>query len=98
MPQPTVVKKVCMVGAGYVGLPMALILAESGRQVVAVDINTTIVNAINSGVLHIQVSAAGEGEAKAGEGRIHRIYVHCTHALPCAHLAQPSLLCPVMCQ
>jgi UDP-N-acetyl-D-mannosaminuronic acid dehydrogenase len=46
-----VAKKIVVMGTGYVGLPLALMLARSGYEVVGVDIRDNIVTAINGGVL-----------------------------------------------
>lgn len=46
-------KKIVVIGTGYVGLPAAIMLARSGYTVVGVDIDEKIVEAINNGVLHI---------------------------------------------
>lgn len=43
-------KHVCVVGAGYVGLPLICLLAKSGYNVFAVDIDKTKVELINKGV------------------------------------------------
>ena len=40
---------ISVVGAGYVGYPLALLLAEAGHNVVAVDTDQRIVDAINRG-------------------------------------------------
>lgn len=42
--------RVCVVGLGYMGLPMAAILARAGHDVVGVDINPTVVARVNEGV------------------------------------------------
>jgi len=47
-----VTKKIVVIGTGYVGLPLAIMLARSGYDVTGVDIEENIVNAINEGVLH----------------------------------------------
>lgn len=44
---------VIVIGTGYVGLPLAIMLAQNGHKVVGVDINEKIVEAINSGILNI---------------------------------------------
>ena len=44
---------ICILGTGYVGLPLALILAKKGFHVIGVDIDENIVRAINEGVLLI---------------------------------------------
>ena len=46
-------KKIVVIGTGYVGLPLAIMLARSGYEVIGVDIEENIVNAINEGVLHL---------------------------------------------
>jgi len=46
-------KRICIVGLGYVGLPMAAILASRGFRVHGVDINPHAVETINSGKAHI---------------------------------------------
>ena len=47
-------KKVCIIGLGYIGLPTAALFASHGMQVVGVDINTQIIETINNGGVHIQ--------------------------------------------
>lgn len=46
-------KKVVVIGTGYVGLPVAIMLANSGYEVVGIDIDKNIVEAINNGEMHI---------------------------------------------
>jgi len=46
-------KKIVVMGTGYVGLPLAIMLARVGYQVVGVDIEENVVNAINEGILHL---------------------------------------------
>ncbi len=46
-------KKIVVIGTGYVGLPLAIMLARSGYEVIGVDIEENIVNAINEGGLHL---------------------------------------------
>ncbi|MBI3930962.1 MAG: nucleotide sugar dehydrogenase [Chloroflexi bacterium] len=48
-----VAKKIVIIGTGYVGLPLAIVLARAGYQVVGVDIEENVVNAINQGVLRL---------------------------------------------
>ncbi|GAG82275.1 unnamed protein product, partial [marine sediment metagenome] len=43
-------KKICVLGLGYIGLPTALILAKN-YDVVGIDINENIVNKLNKGIL-----------------------------------------------
>ena len=46
-------KKIAVVGMGYVGLPAAILLARAGHEVVGVDVNESVIKAVNEGVLHI---------------------------------------------
>ena len=41
-------KKCCVIGLGYIGLPTAIILAESGYQVLGIDINKEIIRKVNA--------------------------------------------------
>src|ERR1700704_3638376 len=45
--------EVAIVGAGYVGMPLARIFADAGKNVVLVDVNEDVVEAINRGESHI---------------------------------------------
>ncbi len=47
-------KKICVMGLGYIGLPTASMLATHGFEVLGVDINSEIVKIINSGGIHIE--------------------------------------------
>jgi UDP-N-acetyl-D-glucosamine dehydrogenase len=44
---------VAIVGAGYVGMPLARVFAEAGKNVVLVDVNEDVVDGINRGESHI---------------------------------------------
>src|SRR5437879_1949308 len=46
--------KVAIVGAGYVGLPLAQIFAEGGNEVLLVDVERRIVDGVNRGESHIE--------------------------------------------
>lgn len=46
-------KKVCVIGLGYIGLPTASVLANNGFQVHGVDVNEQAVELINKGKIHI---------------------------------------------
>jgi UDP-N-acetyl-D-mannosaminuronic acid dehydrogenase len=46
-------KKIVVIGTGYVGLPLAIMLARAGYKVIGVDIEQNVVDAINTGVLHL---------------------------------------------
>ena len=47
-------EKIVILGTGYVGFPLAVILARSGFKVVGVDIRREVVRGINSGDLPVQ--------------------------------------------
>ncbi len=46
-------KKVCVLGLGYIGLPTASILATKGYDVLGVDVSEKVVETINKGEIHI---------------------------------------------
>ena len=43
----------CVVGLGYIGLPMAAVLAKAGHRVIGVDVNAQVVATVNEGLIHI---------------------------------------------
>ena len=47
-------KKISVLGMGYIGLPTACMLANSGFEVLGVDIDEEIINKLNFGKLHIE--------------------------------------------
>ncbi|MDZ4730698.1 MAG: UDP-N-acetyl-D-mannosamine dehydrogenase [Xanthomonadales bacterium] len=51
---PESLKKVCILGLGYIGLPTAAVFASRGLQVIGVDVNPQIVETINAGNVHIE--------------------------------------------
>lgn len=46
-------ERILVLGIGYVGLPLAIMLARSGYQVIGVDLQEDVIDSINSGVLHL---------------------------------------------
>ncbi len=46
-------KKICVLGLGYIGLPTASILATKGYSVLGVDVSSDVVETINRGKVHI---------------------------------------------
>lgn len=49
MTNPAAISSVCIVGLGYIGLPTAAMLASCGIDVIGVDVNLPLVEAINAG-------------------------------------------------
>ncbi|MDW7651302.1 MAG: UDP-N-acetyl-D-mannosamine dehydrogenase [Bacillota bacterium] len=69
-------KKICVIGLGYIGLPTAAVLADSGHSVVGVDTNTHAINEINHGRIHISEPFLEEKVAAAvKEGRLRAVSV-----------------------
>jgi UDP-N-acetyl-D-glucosamine dehydrogenase len=62
--------EVGIVGAGYVGLPLAQAFAESGKSVVLLDVQQDVVDAINRGESHIGDVSSGSLKRFVDEGRI----------------------------
>jgi UDP-N-acetyl-D-mannosaminuronic acid dehydrogenase len=46
--------KICVLGLGYIGLPTASTFAAHGINVLGVDVNTSIIETLQDGQLHIQ--------------------------------------------
>jgi len=61
------VKKICIVGLGYIGLPTAAFLASSGYHVHGVDLLQNVVDTINQGKIHIVEPELGELVKKSVE-------------------------------
>ncbi|RDI40159.1 nucleotide sugar dehydrogenase [Falsibacillus pallidus] len=47
-------KKICVVGLGYIGLPTSAIFAKAGYEVVGVDVNPKVIELLNKGEIHIE--------------------------------------------
>lgn len=60
-------KKLCVVGLGYIGLPTASMFASSGWDVHGVDVNSKAVDMINKGLIHIEEVGLGEQVKSAVE-------------------------------
>lgn len=43
----------CILGLGYIGLPMAALLASAGHRVIGVDVNERVVQTVNRGGIPI---------------------------------------------
>lgn len=51
---PSTVRRVGILGLGYVGLPLAVACAESGLEVIGIDADATKVAEISSGISHVE--------------------------------------------
>lgn len=52
--------KLTVIGLGYIGLPTGLLFASKGVDVVGVDINSSVVEGLNNGKLHIEETGMEE--------------------------------------
>ncbi|PKP60633.1 UDP-N-acetyl-D-mannosamine dehydrogenase [Candidatus Atribacteria bacterium HGW-Atribacteria-1] len=50
-------RKICVIGLGYIGLPTATMFATHGYNVVGVDINQEVVESLNNGKIHIELES-----------------------------------------
>lgn len=46
--------KICIIGLGYVGLPMSCVLSEAGYQIIGIDINKEYINKLKKGQCNYQ--------------------------------------------
>lgn len=53
-------KKICVIGLGYIGLPTSAMFAQSGCEVLGVDISERVVNTLNQGHIHIEEPGLAE--------------------------------------
>ena len=66
-------KNICIIGLGYIGLPTAVMFANSGVRVHGVDINEKAVNMIANKQLHIEENGLQERlEQAIDEELLHR--------------------------
>jgi UDP-N-acetyl-D-glucosamine dehydrogenase len=59
-------EKVCVIGLGYVGLPLACLCAKRGLDVIGFDINKDVVEKTNKGICHIKDKALEKALEEAG--------------------------------
>jgi UDP-N-acetyl-D-mannosaminuronic acid dehydrogenase len=52
-PPEKMVKKICILGLGYIGLPTASMFATQGFDVIGVDVNETVIRTMENGDIHI---------------------------------------------
>ncbi|MDX9917426.1 MAG: nucleotide sugar dehydrogenase [Gudongella sp.] len=53
-------KKITVIGLGYIGLPTAAVLAKAGMEVLGYDLNKRVVEALNKGEIIIEEPGLGE--------------------------------------
>jgi UDP-N-acetyl-D-glucosamine dehydrogenase len=68
--QGTLPYDVAVVGAGYVGLPLAQTFADAGRRVLVLDVVPELVEALNAGHSHIHDVPSERLAPHVGSGRI----------------------------
>jgi len=61
---------VCVVGLGYVGLPLAVAVAEAGHKVIGIEIEETRVAAINDGRSPVADVPSEQLERLVADGRL----------------------------
>ncbi len=68
------IKKMCVIGLGYVGLPTACMFAKAGLEVVGVDVDELIVDKVNRGEVPIVEPGLAELlRDMAGSGRLRAV-------------------------
>jgi UDP-N-acetyl-D-glucosamine dehydrogenase len=61
---------VAIIGAGYVGVPLAHVFADAGKNVLLVDVKQNLVDALNRGESHIEDVPSEQLKAHVDAGRI----------------------------
>jgi UDP-N-acetyl-D-glucosamine dehydrogenase len=62
--------RVCVVGLGHIGLPLAILAADAGHTVTGIDHNHAVVDAINAGRPHIANLKSDHLARLVAEGRL----------------------------
>ena len=68
--------KVCILGLGYIGLPTAIISANSGIEVIGVDINPNVVKSLDNGEIHLTEPGLEEMYKKVLSNGNLRVSIH----------------------
>ena len=68
--QGTFTYDVAVVGAGYVGVPLAQTFADAGRRVLVLDVVPELVQALNNGISHIEDVPSEQLAPHVNSGRI----------------------------
>ncbi|WP_170008280.1 nucleotide sugar dehydrogenase [Bacillus fonticola] len=53
-------KKICVIGLGYIGLPTSAVFARAGFDVVGMDVSQHVVDTLNRGDIHIEEEGLAE--------------------------------------
>src|SRR5438067_7428864 len=61
---------IAIIGAGYVGVPLAHVFADAGKNVLLVDVNDDLVSALNRGESHIEDVSSEQLKRHVDAGRI----------------------------
>jgi UDP-N-acetyl-D-glucosamine dehydrogenase len=61
---------VAIIGAGYVGMPLARVFANAGKNVLLRDVKAEVVEAVNRGESHIADVPSGELKKLVDDGRV----------------------------
>ncbi|MFK9093517.1 nucleotide sugar dehydrogenase [Bacillus salipaludis] len=68
--------KVCTIGLGYIGLPTSIMFAKHDVEVVGVDVNVKVVEALNTGKIHIEEPGLQEALTEVIEKKTFRASLH----------------------
>ncbi len=63
------IRKICVVGVGYIGLPTCVVLARAGFEVFGADVNERIITSLRDGIVPIDEPGLQE-EFEAAEGNL----------------------------
>lgn len=66
-------KKICILGMGYIGMPTACMLANNGYRVLGIDINNEIIEKLSNGKVHIDEPDLEEIFLKAFDNKKLRV-------------------------
>ena len=66
-------KKICILGMGYIGMPTACMLANNGYSVLGIDINNEIIEKLSNGKVHIDEPDLEEIFLKAFDNKKLRV-------------------------
>jgi len=86
--------RVVIIGQGYVGLPMALHATESGMSVIGLEIDATLVDALNSGRSHVSDVSDDDVRATLARGYTATTDARCIDAADVVLVCVPTPLDP----